>query len=166
MFRGELSWSIILHIGTNNLKNKESVEDIANDIMDVAIFIRNEKTNVFASGLTFRNDRLNNKGKNVNSLLKRRCDEEKICFVDNTNINVDMYLNKFGTLRLVNNFYFSLAEWRYFICVYTVVTKKDDFNNPTNVTKILKPISPRKSTSVGQFSKKEYLGGNAKKLDS
>ena len=35
--------SIILHVGTNNLKNKESVEDIANDIMDVAIFIRNEK---------------------------------------------------------------------------------------------------------------------------
>ena len=47
---------MILHIGTSNLKNKESVEDIANDIMDVAIFIRNEKTNVFASVLTFRND--------------------------------------------------------------------------------------------------------------
>ena len=35
--------SNILHVGTNNLKNKESVEDIANDIMDVAISIRNEK---------------------------------------------------------------------------------------------------------------------------
>ena len=35
--------SIILHVGTNNLKNKESVEDIANDIMDTGIFIRNEK---------------------------------------------------------------------------------------------------------------------------
>ena len=96
-----------MHIGTNNLKNKESVEDIANDIMDVAIFIRNEKTNVFASALTFRNDRLNNKGKNVNSLLKRRCDEEKICFVDNTNINVGlsnnsgMHLNERGITRLV-----------------------------------------------------------------
>ena len=78
--------------------------------MDVAISIRNEKINVLVSGLTIRNDRLNDKGKNVNSLLKRRCDEEKICFVDSTNINVDMYLNKFGTLRLVNNFYFSLAE--------------------------------------------------------
>ena len=69
--------SIILHVGTNNLKNKESVEDIANDIMDIAIFIRNEKTNVFVSALTVRNDRLNDKGKNVNSLLKRRYDEEK-----------------------------------------------------------------------------------------
>ena len=108
--------SIILHVGTNNLKNKESVEDIANDIMDIAIFIRNEKTNVFVSGLTVRNDRLNDKGKNVNSLLKRRCDEEKICFVDNTNINVGMlnnsglHLNERGTTRLVNNFCFSLAK--------------------------------------------------------
>ena len=69
--------SIILHVGTNNLKNKESVEDIANDIMDVSIFVRDEKTNVFVSGLTVQNDRLNDKGKSVNSLLKCRCDEEK-----------------------------------------------------------------------------------------
>ena len=88
--------SIILHVGTNNLKNKESVEDITNDIMDMAIFITKEKS--------------------MNSLLKRRCDEEKICFVDNTNINVGMlnnsglHLNERGTTRLVNNFCFSLAK--------------------------------------------------------
>ena len=80
--------SVVLHVGTNNIKNKESIEDIANNIMDDAIFIRIEKTNVFVSDATVRNDRLNDKGKNVNSLLKCRCDEEKICFVDNTNINV------------------------------------------------------------------------------
>ena len=45
--------------------------------MDIAIFIKNEETNVFASGLTVQNDRLNDKGKSVNSLLKSRCDEEK-----------------------------------------------------------------------------------------
>ena len=140
--------------------------------MNVAIFIRNEKNNVFVSGLTVQNDRLNDKG---NSLLKRRCGEGKICFVDNTNINVstlnnsDMHLNKRGTMGLVNNFCFSLAKWTYFICVNTVVTKKDDFNNPRNVTKVLKSFSSRKSTnrsSVDQFSKKGYLGSNAKKLDS
>ena len=126
--------SIILHVVTNNLKNKESVEDIANDIMGVAMSIRNEKTNVFVSVLTVRNDRLNDKGNNVNSLLKRKCDEEKTCFVvDNTNINVgmlnnsDLYLNKQRTTRFVNNF-----------CMDTVVTKKDGFNNPTNISKILK----------------------------
>ena len=126
--------SIILHVVTNNLKNKESVEDIANDIMGVAVSIRNEKTNVFVSVLTVRNDRLNDKGNNVNSLLKRKCDEEKTCFVvDNTNINVgmlnnsDLHLNEQRITRFVNNFYMD-----------TVVTKKDGFNNPTNVTKILK----------------------------
>ena len=97
--------SIILHVGTNNLKNKESVEDIANDIMDVSIFVRDEKTNVFVSGLTVQNDRLNDKGKNANSLLKRRCGEEKIRFVDNTNVDVGMlnnsglHLNERGTTR-------------------------------------------------------------------
>ena len=75
--------------------------------MDVAIFIRNEKTNIFVSGLTVLNDRWNDKGKNVNSLLKRRCDEEKICFVDNTKINVcilngsGLHLNERETTRLV-----------------------------------------------------------------
>ena len=75
--------------------------------MDVAIFIRNEKTNIFVSGLTVLNDRWNDKGKNVNSLLKRRCEEEKICFVDNTKINVGMlnnnglHLNERETMRLV-----------------------------------------------------------------
>ena len=102
--------SIIFHVGTNNLKNKESVEDIVNDILDVAISIRNEKNNVFVSGLTARNDRLNDKRKNENSLLKRKCDEEEIYFVDNTNINLGMLsnsglnLNERGTTRLVNNF--------------------------------------------------------------
>ena len=108
--------SIILHVGTRNLKNKESVEDIDNDIMDVEISTRNEKTNVFVSGLTVRIDRLNNKGKNVNSLLKRKCDEEKTSFDDNTNVNVGklnsrvLHLNERGTTRLVNNFCFSLAK--------------------------------------------------------
>ena len=116
MFRGQLSWFSHIARWNQQPQNKESVEDITNDIMDIAIFIRNEKTNVFVSGLTVRNDRLKEKGKSVNSLLKRRCDEEKICFVDNTNINVGMlnnsglHLNERGTTRLVNNFCFSLAK--------------------------------------------------------
>ena len=84
--------------------------------MDVAIFIWNEKTSVYVSGLTVRNDRLNDKGKNVNSLLKRRCEEEKICFVDNTKTNVAMlnnsgqHLKERGATHLVNNSCLSLAK--------------------------------------------------------
>ena len=176
MFRRQLSWFSHIARWNQQPQNKESVEDITNDIMDIAIFIRNEKTNVFVSGLTVRNDRLNDKGKNVNSLLKRRCDEEKICFVDNMNINVGMlnnrglHLNEHETTRLANNFCLSLARWRYVICLDTVVTKKDDFNNPTNVANTLKPSSSSRKTtdtpSVDEISKKGYLGSNAKKLDS
>ena len=62
--------SIILHVGTNNLKNKESEEDITNDMIDLATSIRNEKNNVFVSGLYHQNYRLNSKGKNVNSFTE------------------------------------------------------------------------------------------------
>ena len=79
-----------MHVGTNNLKNKKSAGDIANDIINLEISIRNQKNNVFVSDVTIQNDRLNNKSKNVTSSLQRKCDEEKICFVDNTNINVIM----------------------------------------------------------------------------
>ena len=84
--------------------------------MAVAISIRNKKTSVFVSALTVRNGRLNDKRKNLNSLLKRKCEEEKICFVGNTNINVGMlnnsglHLNERGTTRLINNFCFSLVK--------------------------------------------------------
>ena len=33
----------IIHFGTNNLKNNESAEDIATDIMNLAISVKNEK---------------------------------------------------------------------------------------------------------------------------
>ena len=49
--------------------------------MDLAISIKNEKANVFLSSLAVRNDRLKDKGKNMNSLLKRKCDEEKNVFL-------------------------------------------------------------------------------------
>ena len=57
----------------------------------------------------------------------------------------------------------------YFISVDTAVKKKDDFNNPKNVTKI-KVFSSRKRTDrplIDQFSKKKgYRGSNVKNLDS
>ena len=42
----------------------------------------------------------------------------------------------------------------------TAVTKKDDFNNPTNVANTLKPSSSRKTTgtpSVDEISKKRIF---------
>ena len=78
----------IIHFGTNNLKNNESVEDIATDIMNLAISVKNEQETVVVSGVSVRNDKFNDKGKDVNHLLKRICEVEKIVFVDNSNITV------------------------------------------------------------------------------
>ena len=76
MFRGQLFWFNRIANWNQQLKNKESAEDVANDIMDMEIYIWNEKTNAFVSGLTLRNDRLNDYRVDVNSLLKRKCDNK------------------------------------------------------------------------------------------
>ena len=106
----------IIHFGTNNLKNNESVKDIATDIMNLAISVKNESKTVVVSRITVRNDKFNGKEKNINCLLKRRCDVEKIVFVDNSKITVSMlshsglHLNEGGTTRLVNNLCSTLAK--------------------------------------------------------
>ena len=106
----------IIRSGTNNLKNNESAEDIATDIMNLAMSVKNEEKTVVVSGITVRNDKFNDKVKNVNHLRKRRCEVEKIFFVDNSNITVSMlnhsglHLNERGTTRLVNTLCSSLAK--------------------------------------------------------
>ena len=77
--------------------------------MNLAISVNSEKKTVVVSGITIQNDKFNGKGKNVNRLLKRRCEVEKIVFVNNSNTTVRMlnhsglHLNERGTTRLVNN---------------------------------------------------------------
>ena len=106
----------IIHFGTNDLKNNESAEDIATDIINIAISVKNENESVVVFGITIRNDKFNDKGKNVNHLLKRRCEAENILFVDNSNITVGMlnhsglHLNEHGTTRLINNLCSTLAK--------------------------------------------------------
>lgn len=75
----------ILHFGNSNLKNNESAEDITTDIINVAISVATKKITktVVVTGKTVRNDKCNDKGKNVHSLLRRNCEVEKIVFVDN-----------------------------------------------------------------------------------
>ena len=93
---------------TNNLKNNESAQDIATDLMNLAISVKNEKKTVVVSGITVRNDRFNDKEKNANRLLKRRCEVEKItvCMLNHSGL----HLNERGTTRLVNNLCSTLAK--------------------------------------------------------
>ena len=106
----------ILHHGTNDLKSGNTSEKIATDIVNLALTIQNEKTKVFISGLTIRNDNLDKRRKEVNQFLERKCLVEKLGFIDNQNINLKMlnqsglHLNEYGTRRLVNNFCYNLIK--------------------------------------------------------
>ena len=108
--------TVILHHGTNDLKSGNTSEKIATDIVNLALTIQNEKTKVFISGLTIRNDNLDKRRKEVKQFLERKCLVEKLGFIDNQNINLKMlnqsglHLNEYGTSRLVNNFCYNLIK--------------------------------------------------------
>ena len=108
--------TVILHHGTNDLKSGNTSEKIATDIVNLALTIQNEKTKVFISGLTIRNDNHDKRRKDVNQFLERKCLVEKLGFIDNQNINLKMlnqsglHLNECGTGMSVNNFCYNLIK--------------------------------------------------------
>ena len=87
--------TIPLHHGRNNLRSEESPEKIASNIINVDFFAKNEKEIVYVSGLTVRNNKYDRKRKEVKVILKKKCNDENLSFIDNGNINPRM-LNKSG----------------------------------------------------------------------
>ena len=107
----------------------------ATDIMNLVIPVKNQKKTVVVSGMTVQNDKFNDKEKNVNRLLKRGWEVEKIVFGDNSSITVSMLnhnglnLNERGTTRLLNNLCSTLTKWRYLICMDNTCTELNDLNS-------------------------------------
>ena len=95
--------TILSHYGTKDLRS-------------VALSTKNRKNTVYLSGLTVRNDKYDRKGKEVNVILKRKCNDKNLSFIDNGNINPHMlnknglYLNEYGTTQLVNNFCYRMKK--------------------------------------------------------
>ena len=60
-----------------------------------------QKNTVYVSGLTVRKDKYDRKEKEVNVILKKKCNDNNLNFVDNRNINPRMldksrlYLNEY-----------------------------------------------------------------------
>ena len=107
---------IILHHGTNDLNGNSTSEEIADKILNLAASIKTSKNQVFVSSLVIRKDKLNKKGNEANELLKNvECVIRQLSLSDNKNISLGMlnksgiYLNNYGTTRLVNNFCFSMT---------------------------------------------------------
>ena len=103
---------IVLHAGTNDLRSNKTAENIASDIIKLALELKSEKNDVMISSLVFRDDtaELNDKGKAVNLILKAECECYNLLFIDHSNIQKQhlngskLHLNYKGTIALANNF--------------------------------------------------------------
>ena len=102
--------TIFIHHGTNELSSERPSEDIATDIANHAESLKSKINRVFVSGLVIRTDQFNKKREEVNEILKKKCYEKELNYIDNDNITSKMltskgiHLNENGTVRLVNNF--------------------------------------------------------------
>ena len=86
---------VILHVGTNDLREKKTAKEIATNIIDLAIDMKTDKNDIMVSGIILRKDEYNVKGLEVNSCLVSLCSTYKFNFIDNSNISVN-HLNKSG----------------------------------------------------------------------
>ena len=63
--------TVILHHRTNDLKNVNTSEKIATDMVSLVLIIQSERTTVFISGLTIRNDNLSKRWKESINFWKK-----------------------------------------------------------------------------------------------
>ena len=87
---------LIIHCGTNDLKKTENPEEIANNIVTLAVEADSysEKTSVVVSSLIPRNDRFKTKVKEVNNCLKKFCSQRNIGYIEHDNIDPNAHLNR------------------------------------------------------------------------
>ena len=106
--------AIILHVGTNDLKNSSSARNVAEKIVDLGNMIatNSPNTSVTISAITQRSDEqsLKKKVKDCNKVLKTFCNQNGWGFVEHLNIdetclnNYKLHLNKKGIAILASNF--------------------------------------------------------------
>ena len=102
---------IIIHCETNDLASERSARETATNIIELAKSLSTEETTVLVSGLTQRGDDLNHKVLEVNTILKTKCQQINLGYIDNNNLNPDrhlnnskLHLNSHGSSILAKNF--------------------------------------------------------------
>ena len=86
---------IIIHDGTNDLKSN-TPQSIADNILSLAKSNPRENNPVLVSSIVPRKDRLYKKGKEVNIILEKRCNEMNLLFISNGNIRTRYHCNYDG----------------------------------------------------------------------
>ena len=104
---------IVLHAGTNNLRNEDPARVIAEKLMELVLNMKGQENDVMVSSLIARSDDedLQQKLMQVNEILEAECQRYNLCFINNGNISPTqhlngggLHLNYKGTVLLASNF--------------------------------------------------------------
>ena len=79
---------VILHAGNNGLKSVSSPEAIANEIISLALSVKENGQQIAVSGIIPRGDRFSKKAKGVNECLEVQCKDHNVDFISHKNINL------------------------------------------------------------------------------
>ena len=77
---------VILHCGTNSLRENKLAERIARDIIELAHDMKTDNNEIMISGIVTRNDKWNAKGEQVNEYLTSLCSLHNYNYINNSNI--------------------------------------------------------------------------------
>ena len=104
----------IWHIGVNDLKSEKRPECIAESIIDLDVFLKNEKLEVSFSNIIVRtgNQHLNQKGTEVNKRLLEFCKDVGLPLIDTPKRIKLHHLNK-SKLHLNKNRFRNLSDIYY-----------------------------------------------------
>ncbi|XP_068680373.1 uncharacterized protein [Montipora foliosa] len=106
---------LIIHVGTNSLRESSSPTACAQEIIELARSAKNSSpdTDIVISNLIARSDdsELSSQVSAVNSTLRKLCAKRQLKLIDHSNINADSHLNRSGlhlnsrgTSHLARNF--------------------------------------------------------------
>ena len=106
--------TFILHIGTNNLRSNKTPQQIAEDIIELALKMKTGANDVIISSVINRGDNYSEKARSVNTSLQDLCQQYNFYLLDNSNIIRKhlqgrghwggIHLNESGTEILKQNF--------------------------------------------------------------
>jgi len=101
----------LLHFGTNNLRTDASSKEIADNIVNIALELKNESNEVCVSEICRRGDKHDRKAVEVNEELEKICGKNDLILCKNDNIKScshlnrsKLHLNTDGSRLLQNNF--------------------------------------------------------------
>ena len=87
--------SIVIYCGTIDLKNS-TPQSIAGNISSLANSSQQENNTLLVSSIVTRKDDPDKKGKEVNIILEKRCNEMNLAFISHGNIRTRYYCNYDG----------------------------------------------------------------------